>query len=167
MLNINRYGLLVLLVGCSFVCPIQAAELDLELKVCQNIAKDAARLNCYDDLVGKVITVSDNTKVELSQAKVIAPSISKVDEFGKDHMKVKSSDNTKLESVVFTIDELKKLNYDNWQLTFKNGQVWRQKDSIRIKFVIGDLVKLSRGFGSAVYLQKVDSNRRVKVKRVK
>ena len=117
-----------------------------------------------------VVAVPSNSET----SKIVTPTKNKTttvvqktntDDFGKQHLKkeVVEAD----ESVVFVITKLKTLNYNNWQITFKNGQIWRQKDSKRIKLKTGDSVKLSKGFMSAVYLQKLTSNKRISVKRVK
>lgn len=159
--------------------PAQAKELEQQLQHCTTITANNERLACYDQLTPlKTESVAATTPIAVASTAapiVAAPvavassaqvaSAKKADGFGKQHIKktVVEAD----QSIIFTIAKLTLRNYDNWQITFENGQVWRQKDSKKIKLKTGDVVKLSKGFMSAIYLQKKDSNKRITVKRIK
>jgi hypothetical protein len=153
----------IIISACSFLFPVQANTLKSQLQHCSTLSNNNERLACYDQLSEKKSTLATTEVVKAPIAVTAAEN--KVDDFGKKHLKKEVAEQD--QSIVFTIEKLKKLNYDNWQITFKNGQVWRQKDSKKIKLNAGDKVKLSTGFMSAIYLQKTDSNRRITVKRIK
>jgi hypothetical protein len=146
----------------------EASSLKIQLQHCSIINDNNERLACYDQLTPKqaaLVTTPSAEAIAPLAGVVKAESPDKVDNFGKKHLKkeVIKAD----QSIIFTIATLKKLNYDNWKFTFENGQVWRQKDSKKIKLKSGDRVKLSKGFMGAIYLQKIDSNKRITVKRIK
>jgi hypothetical protein len=54
-----------------------------------------------------------------------------------------------------------------WVLYFDNGQKWQQTDTTRIKFKVGNKVRLDKGAMGAIYLYKDGSHRSIKVKRLK
>ncbi|PKG85009.1 hypothetical protein CXF85_05200 [Colwellia sp. 75C3] len=136
------------------------AELDDKIKVCSEISQDAARLLCFDQL----IDVS-NSKLA---PQITALTAAQVDEFSKVHVKKTDKEIAEeINSITLTISTLSKTIRGQWKLTFKNGQKWQQKDTTKLRLNEGDLVVLTKGALGAVYLQKKNTNKRIKVKRLK
>ena len=132
-------------------------ELDDKVKACGNIVQDAARLVCFDQLTDIA-----------SSTKIVALTVIQVDEFSKSHIKKTDEEIAKeINSITLTISALSKTVHGQWKLTFKNGQKWLQKDSGRLRLKEGDLVVITKGALGAVYLQKENTNKRIKVKRLK
>ena len=152
-----------------------ANDFGADLKKCSTIADGSERLTCYDGIVNKPkakveVEVEVEAKVEVEKSILPATVTDKIavspeDAFGQEHLK--KHNEQLVNSVINVITRVKKLNYDRLQLTFENGQVWRQTENVKIKLVIGDSVELTKGFFSVIYLQKVGSNKRTKMKRIK
>ncbi len=151
-----------------------AENLKNNLAQCAKVNDSLARLVCFDDLAKKVTSSSDNIKQEtiagsvIKRDPVIAPSVSKEANFGAEHLKKTNVSEEDLQ-VVFVVETLKKDQYGRWRFTFKNGQQWKQSDSGYFKVKVGESVLLKKGVLDAVYLKKndPDSNRKIRVKRVK
>lgn len=159
-------------------------ELSPALKKCMAITDNIIRLTCFDDLAktnSPAITTTDaNEKTsfitEKSKVIVQAPPVIKTetptsktsqkaleDSFGKQHLK--SSEESK--KVNFIIAKLSKNARKKWQIVFQNGQVWQQKDELRMSLKTGDKVELAQGVFNVVYLKKINTGKRIKVKRIK
>lgn len=184
--------ILVLLVWGSTSSWAKTDKTQKELLHCYKVTDNLTRLACYDQIASAFIiapisivkppetikapatlAVASTTETTKTISQKPATSVVSqteqtqtdvVDNFGQKHLKkVIPEDDQTIEFVIATI---KKLAFDNLQFTFENGQMWRQKDSVKIKLRVGDAVKLSYGFGSVIYLQKVGKNKRIKVKRI-
>jgi hypothetical protein len=72
-----------------------------------------------------------------------------------------------IDSITLTISQLSKSPYGQWKITFDNGQRWQQKDNHKLSLKTGQRVILTKGAISSVFLQKENSTKRIKVKRLK
>ena len=91
-----------------------------------------------------------------------------VDSFSKEQVTKTAEEKAKeIDSIVLTISKLKKVGRGQWKITFSNGQQWLQKDTTKLKLKVDEEVTLSKGALSSVFLQKENTNKRMKVKRLK
>ncbi|KGJ97494.1 hypothetical protein [Colwellia psychrerythraea] len=146
------------------VQPVVAEESELVSKVqtCSKISDSQARLNCFDKL-------TDSRGVTENIAD--APSSlteEQIDDFAKDHVQKSKEDLAKeINSITLVISKLTKSVRGQWKITFENGQRWQQQDASRIKLKQGNRVILTKGALGSVYMQKENTNKRIKVKRLK
>lgn len=151
-----------------------ADTLNIELAKCSQVKDSLARLVCFDDLaktasLSPVSEKQSSTSVPIAKKSAsIAPIVSKEANFGAEHLKKTNVSEDDLQ-VVFVVEKLKKDQYGKWRFTFKNGQQWKQSDSSHFRVKIGESVLLKKGFMDAVYLKKnkADSNKKIRVKRIK
>ena len=156
----------------------QAETLNEGLVKCTKIEDNLARLVCFDRLAKHSAMpvsniVKSNKVMPVARPKVVAPlapvKVSKAESFGAEHIR-KSHDVEKEESkIVFEIASLQKDPYGKHRFTFKNGQQWKQTDSVQLRVKVGESVLLSKGFMGAIFLKKndVDSHKKIRVKRLK
>jgi len=157
--------------------PASAAGVLSELAACAQTKDSLARLVCYDKLAeqslgNKAIVATKKqsvTKAAATPAMVKAPvakrAPSEEESFGGEHLK--SADDQVMEIAV-TVTSVKKTLRDLLKLTFDNGQIWQQTDSgAAPRISTGDKVVIKRGALGSFYLKKADSNRTVRVKRIK
>lgn len=151
-----------------------ADTLETELAKCGQVKDSLARLVCYDDLVKTASLPAVSKKQSVVTAPrtktvpVTAPIESKEESFGAEHLKKKAvSEN--VQQVVFVVEKLKEDQYGKLHVTFENGQQWKQTDSVYFRLKTGESVILKKGALGSVYLKKndVESNRKIRVKRVK
>ena len=169
--------LVVLVLLC--VSQVNAKAFNEKFKDCVKISGDSQRLACFDALATtpktKATTSTIKAAVEVPTVKNsvanakasenVTPTADKIAEFGGENLKEEEKD--KLEQVTFVVKTVKKSNFGKLQITFENGQVWYQTDSKSIKLKSGDTVNIKLGFATAIYLNKVGSNRSIRVKRKK
>ena len=144
------------------------SDLLLNLTDCSTILSSDERLACFD----KLVTASANESVMATTA--VTPSITDkilaedklVDNFAKEHIK-KTKKEQGPNSIFATVSKVKKLLRGQWILYFENGQKWQQTDTSKVKFKVGNKVRLSKAALGAIYLYKDGSNRSIKVKRLK
>ena len=156
----------------------QSGQLKGVLITCSQLTDSLARLTCFDTAVAKHLTVSPNTaETKTAATKNIAVTESKtsrtvtdeeVDAFAKEHVKKTVEEKAEeITSITLIISSLNKNAYGQWKISFKNGQKWQQTDSVKLKLKVDQRVVLTKGMLTAVYLQKENTNKRIKVKRVK
>ncbi|TYK66602.1 hypothetical protein [Colwellia echini] len=152
--------------------------LDDNILTCSKIANNQARLSCFDALT-QTLSIETNSTINLKNTtaentdtgvnEILASEAEKqaIDDFAKDQLKQTSDELAKqVNSIVLTISALSKDPYGKWTIIFENGQKWQQKDSFQLTLTVGQRVMLTKGALSAVYLQKENSNKRIKVKRL-
>lgn len=128
---------------------------------CVKISQDTARLACFDQLTDKRSTIS-------VEPAITALTTQQVDSFSKEQVKKTREEQAKeITSITLTISKLSKTLYGQWKITFENGQKWQQKDKYTLSLKIGQRVILTKGSLSSVYLQKENTTKRIKVKRLK
>jgi hypothetical protein len=79
--------------------------------------------------------------------------------------KVKKRDIEKDEKIYMTVAEVERSSNKKLKLTFENGQVWRQTDTVSIKVSKGNDVYLERGSFGSFWLSKDNTKKRIRVKR--
>ncbi|NQY86808.1 MAG: hypothetical protein HRT51_03510 [Colwellia sp.] len=142
-------------------------ELLLNLTHCSTIASDDVRLSCFDKLVlatakQSVVAVTAVVPpiVNNKQAK-----LAQIDDFAKEHLKKTKEQG--LSSILATVSKVRKSLRGQWLIYLENDQKWQQTDTAKIKFKVGDNVRLKKGALGAIYLYKEGSHRSIKVKRLK
>ena len=166
------------------------------LEACASISDDKERLQCFDALVFQQRKLASNTSSGLpaevkpvitsapleaeiisgpvlpSAAPVESETIKKQEQiekvqqgFGLEHKKTQAE--LEVESLDLTITKTKKSVHGKWTLTFDNGQVWVTISTAKMKFKVSQQVSISRGVFNSFTLTMPNSNRSVKVKRVK
>ena len=143
------------------------------LSRCLSVSIDQKRLNCFDDLaisnqtsrekLNSVITDNDFTASSEQEKSEIKQ---KIDDFAKEDL-VKTVEEQGLESITSTITKIKKLLRGRLIIDLDNGQQWEQKDSTQINLKEGNIITLKKGALGAVFLSKENSNRSIRVKRLK
>ncbi len=151
---------------------VLANEKNLENKAqtCSQLSDNKARLTCFDALTVKNTTTtgSVNDKSVVTPVGDSKRSAQYVDNFAKEQVKNTSDEQAEeIQTITLTISKLSKNLYGKWKITFQNGQKWQQKDSEILSLKEGQRVVLTKGALSAIYLQKENTNKRIKVKRVK
>jgi len=148
-------------------------DLTKSIQKCSEISSNQQRLSCFDQLAEPLINSSAastaNVVEKITPIVVVKTEQAKaIDDFAKEHIEKTDKQKTEeIQSIELTISELKKLIRGEWVITFENGQKWQQKDSTHLKLAVGGKVILAKGTFSAIYLKKVGSNKRMKVKRLK
>lgn len=125
------------------------------------------RLACFDALLAKGLiaeTSVDEVSMEVVQPQAVQSN--EVDNFAKEHLKA-TAEGKGLDSISSSITKLKQLIRGQWLINLENGQQWQQKDSVKVKLTVGDIVRMEKGAMGAVYLYKEDSHRNIRVKRLK
>ncbi|WP_019029321.1 hypothetical protein [Colwellia piezophila] len=176
---IKSIKLSALISGLIFVQAAHATTIDLasDIKACSQISQDKARLTCFDKLGrGEQSASAVASTAVLSTAAIstaLTPRSSKlneqqIDAFAKEHVEKTAEEKAnEILSISLTISKLVKTTRGQWKITFKNGQKWQQKDSTKLKLKLDDKVTLTKGALNSVYLQKENTNKRIKVKRLK
>lgn len=108
------------------------------------------------------------TNSSLNTAELVENNTQLVDDFGKEQIKKTTAEHVRdIKHIRLTISDLSKNPYGKWNISFENGQKWQQKDSIKLNLKKGQQVTLSKGALTAIYLQKENSSKRIKVKRLR
>ena len=163
----------------------EEASLSDRIQGCVKITQDMARLACFDQLTVK----HSNNSVDLAVTQLGAQQVDsevtqlatqqvesnvtqltaqQIDSFSKEQVKKTAEESAKeIDSITLTISKLSKTPYDQWKITFENGQKWKQKDNYKLSLKTGQRVILTKGSLSSVYLQKENTTKRIKVKRLK
>ncbi len=153
-----------ILISCLWLvitAPVKASELADNVQACSQIKADQARLTCFDQL-------TNNQKVIKKAQQTNQLTATQVDSFSKEHVKKTAEEKAnEILTIASTISKLTKTSRGQWKITFANGQKWQQKDTIKMKLKEGDQVTLTKGALSSVFLKKENTNKRIKVKRLK
>ncbi|AAZ25915.1 hypothetical protein [Colwellia psychrerythraea] len=128
---------------------------------CVKITQDTERLTCFDQLTSKRSAV-------IVEPEITDLTAEQVDTFSKGQVKKTTEElANQINSITLTISKLSKTPYGQWKITFENGQKWQQKDSYKLSLKTGQRVVLTKGAITSVFLQKENTNKRIKVKRLK
>lgn len=145
-----------------------------ELLVCSQVNDSLARLTCFDNFIEKNNIAAANDKnaqaaTSLTQLPVTSqPTSQDVDDFAKEHLTKSEEELAKqINSITLTISALNKTAYGKWIVSFDNGQKWQQQDNTTLRLKKGQRAILTKGALNAIYLQKENSKKRIKVKRLK
>jgi len=160
-------------VGCLLLPQtVSAKQADLaeKIKVCSEVSGNKARLSCFDKITAKQgakVEVSKTTGLKATGLKTEL-SAEQVDLFSKEQVEKTAEEKAnEIKSISLTISKLEKTQRKQWKITFENGQKWLQKDTTKLKLKEGENVTLTKGALSSVFLIKENSNKRIKVKRLK
>jgi hypothetical protein len=167
MKSIEKLTFCVLIGSLLLSQSVLANQTDLTAKVkdCSKVSDDQARLACFDQLI-----VKQDHKVQAPTTKVLEKELTakQVDAFSKEQIKKTDKETAnEIKSITLIISKLEKNPRGKWKITFDNGQKWQQKDSKGLKLNEGDTVILTKGALSSVFLQKENTSKRIKVKRLK
>lgn len=142
-----------------FTSTLHAADLTEQLQQCRAISVELQRLACYDK-----IEATTNIVAIAPAAKAAEVTSTPVADFGLERKKVeqqmKAVDNLSLELKSATTNQLGLLVF-----TFTNGQVWRQSTKEFFPVKGGGSFQVERGMLGAFYLNKVGTNRKIRVVR--
>ncbi len=150
------------------VPPSEAKKLSLveQVSTCSQITSNEARLSCFDKLTTNTGQVTQAIETSVQQANQL--STQQIDAFAKEQVKLDEAEQAQeLTSISATVATLSKTVHGQWKMTFENGQKWLQKDSTKLSLKVGQQVVISKGALGAIYLKKANSNKRIKVKRLK
>ena len=139
---------------------------------CRQLDDDAARLACYDDLFGTIVTGSDIARAALAAPPVVdekpeVQAASPADEFGKEQVEPERMDRIEAHLVG---------TFNGWSgstvFRLDNGQVWRQLKNYAKPYtprapIVEPKVTIERGALGSYKLRFEGINRVVLVKRVK
>ena len=141
-------------------------SLNEKIEACSEISDNQLRLSCFDQLSNGNIQVTKPVDPSTQQSAQL--SNQQIDAFAKEQVELSKSEQAKvINSISAMVDKLSQTAYGQWKITFKNGQKWLQKDTTRFSLKVGQRVVLTKGALGAIYLKKEDSNKRIKVKRLK
>ncbi|MCL1035570.1 hypothetical protein L2750_00160 [Shewanella submarina] len=168
--------------GISAVCLLLStqafASVETQLTQCAAISDKLDRLICYDKLAAAVGHSSSQPAVVSAPAKpavapvpaapVAAPVavVSAEEQFGNEN-KAKRQQAEEIEKLYFEVASVDKDPYGRLQLTFSNGQKWKQTESRRFKVKAGQTVFIERAALGSFLMGMDDRNSTIRVKRIK
>lgn len=173
--NIGCYILSLAISGLSLsVAANEAVNLNVAIQKCAKLSNDQEKLACFDKLakpeteVLAIDIVTKETQPSTLQNKKQLVESEDISDFGQEHLdKTAEQKAQEVNHIELEVSQLTKLIRGEWKITFKNGQVWQQKNTTRFNLHIEDRVIIEKGALSSFYLKKADSNRRIPVKRLK
>ncbi|QDP02721.1 hypothetical protein [Thalassotalea sp. PS06] len=171
---------------------LAADEIDPLLWGCSEIKDNDKRLACFDAYVrqktqqqsksvkqpGPLVLNSNGDQAQQTNAVVpkkpvepqqpevtAAPNPEVQQQFGLEHKK--TEEEKQVSEILSSITKASKQAHNKWVFTLANGQKWRTVEATSTSYKSGQDVVISRGMFNSFSLKKTDSNRTVKVKRVK
>lgn len=169
---------------CFFSFPSLHAETIADaVEACAKIESSIKRLACFDKLASKAAGFEDVVlpsrainsvasplpQTETSAAMMNVPPATaeaevneKTKTFGLENRVVKSD----VDSVVFTVTEIRNNARKRSVFTMDDGSVWEQSDDTQLRVEVGEQVTVSRGVLGSFFLGKDGVNRRIRVKRI-
>ena len=138
-----------------------AETLGNKLEQCIKIQNDTSRLNCFD----KLSVTSKDTVVK----KELVTQAQKESLFGGDKIEKKKRQESgyHLEKVIYTVTKIKKSITKKLTIYFDNGQVWKQSDNRTLRLKVEDKAELSAGALGSFFLKKANTNKTIRVTRIK
>ncbi|WKT61953.1 hypothetical protein Q2E61_07075 [Microbulbifer thermotolerans] len=122
-----------------------ADTLSKQLRACAAIEASDKRLACYDTLSGTLDQRAEQN-------------------FGQEQLRITEDAPDTIEAA---IADISKTAYNKALITLDNGQVWRQNDSTRLTWKVGDAVVLERGLLGSFFMKQADGGRKIRVKRIR
>lgn len=162
------------------------AELPQELLNCRAMPTDAARLDCYDQLVdahtGSTSQSAKTDSVVQLEPVAVAPAattaaagsvgdISQEELFGKNPEEVRQSvqeatGTKEIDRIEARVTEVLLLATGKVIIILDNGQVWKQKDRSKLRLSGDEQVIIRRASFGSFLLTKVGSKTPMRVKRI-
>lgn len=164
--------------------PVHADTIESALNSCSMQDNALKRLVCYDTVVKNLnqyqgldknydpvmplrpsqpVNASAPTQAAPVPVAPVAPKASASD-FGLAKRENDPENKDMMNSKVAKIIEG---SYGKLTMSLENGQIWRQIDSSRLKVKVGDQVFIKRGILGSFRMGKPDTNKRMRVKRIK
>lgn len=163
--------------------PVHSATIESALNTCSFQDNALKRLVCYDKVVKNlnqyqgldkkyepILPVppqrpsNNSNTVTAVTSGAPAPIAAPRDDFGLEQKRAAESTKDRIQSQIAAVKENP---YGKLTLTLENGQVWRQIDSLKLKLKVGNSIVIKRAMLGSFLLGKQDSNKRMRVKRVK
>jgi hypothetical protein len=157
---LKKVGILItILLVCS--TSSYAETLSNKLEQCVKVQDDLSRLNCFDRL-----SLTSKNTVEIKEPPTQSQKESR---FGGDNIEKKKRQEIgyNLEKVIYTVAKIKKNIRKKLTIYFENGQVWKQNDTITFRLKKEDKVEISAGILGSFFLKKMNTNKAIRVKRIK
>ena len=142
-----------------------ASQINVQaLEACSLVENDLKRLMCYDKVMaGKQINLSSHDQ----QKKESKETPTHLVETTSDNFGLEKKTVHKVDEIRSKITALKLPKVGEKTITLENGQVWKQTDSDSFRAKIGDTVIIKRASLGSFLMKKKDSNRTIRVKRLK
>jgi len=178
---------IVLSSSASLAYAAEEQKLVTAVKQCAQELDNFARLNCFDRLASqlqvetkqapekhiqpakseKIIAPVSKPKPEIkSEPRAIKPE--RNDDFAKAHLEKTAEEKAEeVTEITAIVTKVTKLMRGQLKIALDNGQVWQQKDSGKISLKAGQEILLETGALNAIYLKKIDENKRIRVRRIK
>ncbi|MDP2561994.1 hypothetical protein [Psychrobium sp. 1_MG-2023] len=146
-----------------------------KIQHCAKFEDNKKRLTCFDSLVIKKEKAPKGKEVSLAKSEVILETAKPkavvnvaepkklTQQFGFESKVITQTP----ESLTFTVQKVQKNPHGKLKITFKNGQIWQQRDSKRFRLKTDEQVIVSKGAWGSFFLQKPTANSRIKIKRLK
>jgi hypothetical protein len=157
---LKNVGILItILLVCS--TSSYAETLSDKLKQCVEIKDDLSRLSCFD----RLSLTSKNTVM----IKEPPTQSQKESRFGGDKIEKKKRQESgeSLEKVIYTVAKIKKSITKKLTIYFDNGQVWKQSGNSTLRLKVEDKAEISSGALGSFFLKKINTNRNIRVTRIK
>ncbi|WP_444933748.1 hypothetical protein [Microbulbifer sp. JTAC008] len=129
-----------------FLSPsIFAQSITSQIKSCSEIESQNKRLSCYDQIAASLEQHA-------------------VRDFGHEQ---KLASEEAPEKIDAKITAIQMGAYNKRFITLDNGQVWKQNDSSRVFWNVGDSVIVERALLGSFFMKPADGGRKLRVKRIK
>lgn len=178
----SRFKPLAAIVGVLVSGPLMAQQVDLQR--CAAIEDSLERLVCYDNLAeqqmqqrrseqgqeaskhGQRVAEQARQKGQQMRAKKAQKSKDEAEQrFGLEHKNADEMDD--IDKLVVEIANRRQDPYGNWVITLKNGQVWKQTESVGyFSWDDNDTYYIERGALNSFFFGREGANRRFRVTRV-
>lgn len=122
-----------------------ADSLTSQLRACAAIEADDERLACYDALSGTLDQRAEQN-------------------FGQEQRRTTEDAPDAIEAAIV---EISKTAYNKALITLDNGQLWRQNDTTRLTWKVGDAVIIERGLLGSFFMKQAEGGRKIRVKRIR
>ncbi|SUI83802.1 hypothetical protein [Shewanella morhuae] len=152
------------------------ASIEQQLSQCADTADKLERLICFDKLAASVqesaLTSPSIQEAPAAVATVVAttavvttiPKVSATDNFG---MEAKRINENTVDKIYLEVQSRVEDAYGAIEVTFTNGQVWKQTDSRKFTLKPGDTVYIEKAALGSFLLGTDDRNAKARVKRLK
>ena len=127
-----------------------------DIKECRSVESDKKRLVCYDDFVASITNTQDKVTDNSKPTPKLATHSDDVE----------IPDTNKNDAFVATVSKIKKDPYGVLTIYLDNEQIWKQAASSRFRLKVNDQVKVESAALGSFMLNKIGSNKTIRVKRL-
>lgn len=162
-MSVSQILKLTLVIVLVATFPAQSRDLTKALATCEKISSKTDKQLCFDavELVNQTNKASPNTEQQARLTKQEIVKELKQQEFGLNSLSGVPSKTSG------TIKKVKKNPYGKFTIYLEQGQVWKQKDSSKLKLKKGDQIIIEKAALGSFVLSTEKSSRKMRVKRVK